>query len=68
MLFGEVPVTTIRVSDETPIPLVRDVLEARTRRLMAQLARTPDSWPTRAEHRVLRGQVDEALDEWNGLA
>jgi hypothetical protein len=60
-------VTTIRVTDDTPIPLVRDVIEQRTRRLMAELARTPNSWPTRAEHKALRGEVDAALDEFNRL-
>jgi hypothetical protein len=56
--------TTVRITDDTPAPLVRDVVEARTRRLMAELARTPDSWPTRGEHKTLRQEIDDSLDEW----
>lgn len=59
--------TAIRVTDETPIETVLEVVEARTRRLMAELSRTPDAWPTRVARRELVAAIEDSIDEWNDL-
>lgn len=54
-----------RVTDSTPPTLVRDLLEARARRLMAQRAALPNAWPHRAERAELLAEVDATLTAYN---
>lgn len=56
--------TAVRISDGTPDQIVREVIEARTRRLMAELAATPDAWPHRQARAELATAVQDSLDEW----
>lgn len=60
----EVIVTTLRINEGTPDQIVREVVEARTRRLMSELARTPDAWPHRQAQAELARAVQDSLDEW----
>lgn len=58
---------TAIVNDSTPPTLVAELVEARTRRLMSELARTPDAWPTRQARRELAVLVQDSLDEYLAL-
>lgn len=64
----EVIVTAVRVTEGSPDEIVCELVEARTRRLMAELAATPDAWPTRQARRELAALVEESLEEYNLLA
>lgn len=59
--------TTIRVTDDTPTLTVREVVEARTRRLMAERARVQCWGDGRRERVGLLAAIDDSLDEWNSL-
>jgi hypothetical protein len=56
---------TIRINDLTPHDELAEAMEARSRRLMAELARLPLTWQTRARRRELEREVNESLDEFN---
>lgn len=47
--------------------LVRDVIEAETRRLMAERAALPKTWTYRAERRELGKRIDDHLERFNWL-
>lgn len=50
---------------ETTAPdSVRDVVEARCRRLMAERAGLPMTWKTRGDRRELMALIEDELDEW----
>ena len=53
---------TIVVTDDTTRAEIAEAQEARARRLMAELARTPRTWLTRDECRRLAKEIDGALD------
>jgi hypothetical protein len=55
---------TIRINDLTPHDELAEAMEARSRRLMAELARLPLTWQTRARRRELRQEIEDSLDEW----
>lgn len=59
--------TTIRVTDETPTQTVREVIEARTRRLMAERCRLPEWGDGRRERVKMLAVIDDSLDEFNLL-
>ena len=54
----------VRITDDTPADETRDVIEARTRRLMAERARLALTWETRTDRLRLLGLIEDALDEW----
>ena len=58
----------IRVTDDTPAHETADLLEARTRRLMAERARLAPTWEHRTDRRRLLGLIDDSLDEWLTVA
>lgn len=57
-------VTAVRISDGTPDQIVREVIEARVRRLMAERARLPQWGDGRRERKRLLVDIDDSLDEW----
>lgn len=57
----------VRVTDTTPPTLVRDLMEARIRRLMARRAGLADAWPHRAERAELMVEIGVGIDEFNRL-
>ena len=48
--------------------LVVDLIEARTRRLMAERASMSDTWTHRRDRRDLLVEIDVALDQYGPLA
>lgn len=60
--------TAVRISDGTPDQIVREVIEARTRRLMAERSRLPQWGDGRRERKTMLAVIDDSLDEWNLLA
>lgn len=52
------------ITDETPASDAADILEARTRRLMAERAALRCTWQTRARRRELWDEIHDSLDEW----
>lgn len=52
------------VTDDTPHAELAEALEARARRLMAERARLPLTWQTRADRVRLLGMVNDCLDEF----
>lgn len=60
--------TAVRVTEGSPDEIVIELIEARTRRLMAELARTPDRWPNRQARAELAAKVEASLEEYNLLA
>lgn len=57
----------VRITDDTPVATVLDVVEARTRRLMHELSTVPDQWPTRQAHAAVLAIVNDSIDEYNRL-
>ncbi len=56
--------TTVRITDDTPTATILDVVEARTRRLMAERAALPCWGDGRRDRTVLVAAIDDSLDEW----
>ena len=52
------------ITDETPASDAADILEARTRRLMAERAALRCTWQTRGRIAELWVEINAALDEW----
>lgn len=57
--------TTTRVDDSTPASTLADILEARTRRLMAERAALPKWGFGRMARREALRKIDDVLDEYN---
>ena len=55
----------IVVTEDTTRAELAAVLEARTRRLMAERSRLAVTWQTRADRARLLALIDDSLDEFN---
>lgn len=59
--------SVVVVNDDTPAATVRELVEARTRRLMAERLSVPGWGDGRVERAVYVELIDESLDEWLAL-